>query len=129
MTGLNERLERGWKARREALGEERYAGLMKDPSKVNRRWQDFVAEYSWGECWTDPTLSPRDRSILMLGINAALGRPEEFEGHVTNALRNGLSMDEIEALLVMIGVYCGVPVGSMCHRAISNVLKQRAETE
>lgn len=129
MTSSNERLERGLKLRRQALGEVRYAELMQDPSSTNTRWQNFVAEFSWGECWSDPSLSARDRSILMLGVTSALGRPEEFEGHVVNALRNGLKEEELEPILVQIGVYCGVPIGSMCQRGIANVLKRRDQAQ
>ena len=55
-------------------------------------------------------LPPRERSILNLGMIASLGRMEEFQTHVRGALNNGMTPNEIRAVLTQIAVYCGIPV-------------------
>jgi 4-carboxymuconolactone decarboxylase len=83
-----------------------------------------VTQYCWGEAWGDDTLSPRERSILNLGMIASLGKMEEFQTHVRGALRNGLTPNEIRAVLTQIAVYCGIPVGVDCFRLAKAVLSE-----
>jgi 4-carboxymuconolactone decarboxylase len=42
---------------------------------------------------------------------ASLGKMEEFQTHVRGALNNGLTPNEIRAVLTQIMIYCGAPVG------------------
>jgi len=42
---------------------------------------------------------------------AALGKMDEFQTHVRGALGNGLTPNEVRAVLTQIAVYCGIPVG------------------
>src|SRR5215831_10080938 len=77
---------------------------------------------------SDDTLAPRERSILNLGMIASLGKMEEFQTHVRGALRNGLTPNEIRAVLTQIAVYCGVPVGVDCFRLAKAVLSEGKKT-
>ena len=67
--------------RREVLGDEYVDRAMKNADDFNKPFQEMVSEYCWGLCWTDETLSRRERSILNLGMIAALGKMHEFELH------------------------------------------------
>ncbi len=82
--------DRGLTMRRKVLGEEYVDRALKSADDFNRDFQRIVTQYCWGETWGDDTLSPRERSILNLGMIAALGKMEEFQTHVRGALRNGL---------------------------------------
>ncbi len=124
MASEETKLERGRRFRRDAFGDEVMARMAEDKSAINQRWQSFITESAWGECWSDPTLSPRERSILMLGITAGLGRPDEMEGHTRFAIKNGLNEAQLEAILVQIAVYCGVPAGNMFAKAVSKATKK-----
>jgi 4-carboxymuconolactone decarboxylase len=117
-------MEKGLAARREVLGDEYVDRAMKNADDFNRPFQEMVSEYCWGQCWTDETLSRRERSILNLGMLAALGKPHEFELHFRAALRNGLTKDELRAVLTQIAVYCGVPAGVDCFRIARQVLAE-----
>ena len=55
---------------------------------------------------------------------AALGKMPEFELHLRGALRNGLTKEELRAVLIHIAVYCGIPVGVDCFRAAKNVFAE-----
>jgi 4-carboxymuconolactone decarboxylase len=71
--------------------------------------QELVTEFCWGKIWTRPQLTPRERSLLTLGMLTALNRPHEVRIHVQGALNNGLSREEIIEVFLQAGVYCGVP--------------------
>ncbi len=119
-------MDKGLATRREVLGDEYVDRAMKNADDFNRPFQEMVSEYCWGQCWTDETLSRRERSILNLGMLAALGKPHEFELHFRAAMTNGLSKDELRAVLIQIAVYCGVPVGVDCFRIAKQVLAESA---
>lgn len=115
-------MDAGLAARRAVLGDEYVDRAMKNADDFNKPFQEIVSEYCWGLCWTDETLSRRERSILNLGMIAALGKTHEFELHLRGAIRNGLTKEELRAVLIQIAVYCGIPVGVDCFRIAKNVI-------
>jgi 4-carboxymuconolactone decarboxylase len=117
-------MDAGLAARREVLGNEYVDRAMNNADEFNKPFQEIVSEYCWGLCWTDKTLSRRERSILNLGMIAALGKMHEFELHLRGAIRNGLTQDELRAVLVQVSVYCGIPVGVDCFRTAKQVLSE-----
>ena len=118
-------LEDGLAEPRAVLGEEYVDRAMKNADGFNKRFQEIVGEYCWGLCWTDETLTRRERSILNLGMIAALGKMHEFELHFKGAITNGRTEDDLRAVLTQIAVYCGIPVGVDCFRIGKGVLDQR----
>ena len=120
-----ELMNAGVKARRAVLGDEYVDRAMKNVDDFNKPFQELVSEYCWGVCWGDETLSRRERSILNLGMIAALGKMHEFELHFRAARRNGLSDDELRAVLTQIAVYCGIPVGVDCFRTAKQVFADK----
>ncbi len=119
--------DKGVAVRRQVLGDEYVDRAMLNADDFNRGFQDLVSEYCWGVCWTDGTLTLRERSMLNLGMLAALGKEQEFELHFRGALRNGLTHDELRAILTQIMVYCGVPAGVECFRIARRVLAETAK--
>jgi 4-carboxymuconolactone decarboxylase len=114
----------GLAKRRKVLGEEYVNRALANVNDFNRDFQRLVTQYCWGEAWGDETLTPRERSILNLGMIAALGKMEEFQTHVRGALTNGLTPNEIRAVLTQITVYCGVPIGVDCFRTAKPIVDQ-----
>ena len=117
-------LDAGLGVRREVLGDEYVDRAMKNADDFNKPFQEVVSEYCWGLCWSDETLSRRERSILNLGMIAALGRMQEFELHLRGAIRNGLTREELRAVLIQIAVYCGIPAGVDCFRTAKQVIAE-----
>ena len=78
--------DRGMKMRKQVLGEEYVNKAIANVDDFNRDFQRMVTQYCWGE-WSDGTLKPRERSLLNLGMLAALGQMEEFQTHVRGALK------------------------------------------
>ncbi|MEA2989595.1 MAG: 4-carboxymuconolactone decarboxylase [Alphaproteobacteria bacterium] len=116
--------DKGMAMRRQVLGDAYVDRALEGVDDFTRDFQRLVTQYGWGETWADPTLTPRERSILNLGMIAALGKMQEFETHTRGALRNGLTPDEIRAVLTQITAYCGMPVGVDCFRVARNVINE-----
>jgi pimeloyl-ACP methyl ester carboxylesterase len=113
----------GLAVRREVLGSKYVSRALANDDAISREFQRFVTDYCWGEIWTDGRLSRRERSLLVLGMTAALGRMGEFEAHTRGALRNGITPEELASVLKQITVYCGVPAGVGAAKCIRKVLE------
>ena len=66
----------------------------------------------------------RQRSLLNLGMLAALNRGPEFELHFRAAIGNGLTIEELKDALIQISIYCGIPAGVEAHRIANKVLAE-----
>jgi 3-oxoadipate enol-lactonase/4-carboxymuconolactone decarboxylase len=115
---------RGMAVRREVLGDAHVDRAQARQTPFTARFQDFISRYAWGEIWTDPTLSRRERSMVTLTALVAHGHLDELEMHVRAARRNGLSADEIGAVLLQAGVYLGVPAANSAFAVAQRVLAE-----
>ena len=119
--------DRGLAKRRAVLGAEYVDRNLGNVNDFNRDFQRIVTQYAWGEAWGDETLSHRERSILNLGMLAALGKMEEFQSHFRGAITNGLTPNELRAVLTQIAIYCGIPVGVDCFRLAKPIIDQQGK--
>jgi 4-carboxymuconolactone decarboxylase len=128
-----ERFEEGLRVRREVLGAAHVDRSLARATEFAQPLQELVTEYCWGEVWSRPGLSRRDRSLLNLAMLTALNRLEELKLHVRGALNNGCTIEEIQEALLQTAIYCGVPAAISSFRAAEAVIdeleKERAESE
>ena len=118
----------GLAARKEVLGERYVDNAINNADDFNHDFQALVTEYCWGVCWGNDVLSRKQRSLLNLGMLAALGRSHEFELHFKGALRNGCTREELRETLTQITIYCGVPAGVESFRIARRVLAEWQES-
>jgi 3-oxoadipate enol-lactonase/4-carboxymuconolactone decarboxylase len=115
---------RGMEVRREVLGDAHVDRAQARQTPFTARFQDFISRYAWGEIWTDPTLSRRERSMITLTALVAHGHYDELAMHVRAARRNGLTPEEIGAVLLQTAVYCGVPAANSAFATAQRVLAE-----
>ena len=126
---MNERYERGLEIRRAVLGTEYVDAALASADELSRPLQDLVTEYCWGEVWSRPGLPRTTRSLLNIGILAALNRPHELQLHTAAALRNGCTEGEIVEVVLQTAIYCGVPAAVDGMRSVrAGVEAYREET-
>ena len=111
----------GMKMRRQVAGNEYVDKAMANVDDLNAT--SSIVTHTVVRAWGDDTLPPRERSILNLGMIASLGRMEEFQTHVRGALNNGMTPNEIRAVLIQIAVYCGIPCGVDCFRHAKPIIE------
>ncbi|MFJ9810904.1 3-oxoadipate enol-lactonase [Streptomyces sp. NPDC101158] len=112
----------GMAARRQVLGDAHVDRAQARQTPLTARFQDFISRYAWGEIWTDPTLSRRERSLITLTALVAHGHHDELAMHLRAARRNGLTDEEIAAALLQTAVYCGVPAANTAFAVAQRVL-------
>ncbi|WP_406496749.1 3-oxoadipate enol-lactonase [Streptomyces sp. NBC_01604] len=120
--------KRGMEVRREVLGDAHVDRAQARQTPFTARFQDFISRYAWGEIWTDPTLSRRERSMITLTALVAHGHYDELAMHVRAARRNGLTPEEIGAVLLQTAVYCGVPAANSAFATAQRVLAEEDGT-
>jgi 3-oxoadipate enol-lactonase/4-carboxymuconolactone decarboxylase len=125
-THLNGGAGRGMRVRREVLGDTHVDRAQARQTAFTARFQDFISRYAWGEIWTDPTLTRRERSMITLTALVAHGHHDELAMHVRAARRNGLTPQEIGAVLMQTAVYCGVPAANAAFAVAQRVLAEEA---
>jgi 4-carboxymuconolactone decarboxylase len=121
-----ELFEKGLEKRKSTLGAEYVEKSLAAANDFNRPFQEFVTAYCWGFGWGDETLDVKTRSMLNLTMIAALNRMQEWELHLRGAMHNGVSRDEIQAILHQIGIYCGIPTAVECFRIANRVFEEDA---
>lgn len=83
----------------------------------------------FGEIWSRPHLSLRDRQIVTLAANIALARPSGTHSHYRSARHVGLSHEEICEIMIQVGAYAGWPAMAHANRQYREVLAQERATE
>ena len=119
--------EAGLANRRGVLGAAHVERSMAAAGAFAGPWQDFITRYAWGEIWGDDTLPWKTRSLIVLSLTLALGKEEEFKLHLRPALKNGVSVAELRALLKQCAVYAGVPAANGAFRWAREVLGEELE--
>lgn len=85
-----------------------------------------IVAWAFGEIYDRPTLAPRDRQLVTLGMLTALGGCEaQLEVHINAALNVGLAPGEIVEALLHSAVYCGMPKALNATFVAKKVLGER----
>ena len=115
--------ERGLEIRREVLGIDYVDANLAGADEFMMGFQRLLTEWAWGYAWSRPGLDRKTRSMLNLAILTALGRPQELGIYVKGALSTGVSVAEIQEVLLHATVYCGTPAGRQAFLAAHEALK------
>ncbi|MBW2234028.1 MAG: carboxymuconolactone decarboxylase family protein [Deltaproteobacteria bacterium] len=79
-----------------------YCGDLPAPPAGAMAFFDLMLEQLFGEVWTRPALSLRDRRLVTMGVIAALGEREPFAIQVRSALKNGeLSPEQLREIVIL----------------------------
>ena len=121
-----ERARQGMSVRREVLGDEHVDRAVANTTAFTAPFQKFITRYAWGDIWSRPGLSRAERSIVTLAVLTALQHKSELAMHVKAALRNGLTAEQIQEVLLQVAVYAGVPAGNRAFAVAQRALAEAA---
>jgi len=79
-------------------------------------------ESVFGRLWTSPGLDRRSRSLVTWGVLIALRAEEELRIHLSIAVRNGLTRQELEEVVYHASGYTGFPAAATAGRIGREVL-------
>lgn len=117
-------IENGLRVRTEVMGEAFVQRAIDNTTELTAPLQEWINEHAWGSTWQREEVLPRStRSLVTLGMLAALKAPTELKGHVRGALNNGCSVAEIQEVLLHSVVYCGAPAAQEAFRAAQEAIE------
>jgi len=86
---------------------------------------ELTDDVLFGDVWQRPGLSKRDRSLATVTALIALNRTEQLPFHLTRALENGLTKDELIELITHLAFYSGWPNSMSAVRIAKDVFANR----
>ena len=116
--------DKGLKLRKELFGADAVEQRMAALGEFGEPLQHIINAYAYGDIWSRPGLPMSTKSLAMIAMMAAAGKPAELRVHLKGALQNGCSPEEIREVLLLVALYCGIPTGNEAHRAAVEVLKE-----
>jgi len=119
------RYDDGLRTRREVLGAEYVDRSLASQDEFGRPLQELLNTHCWNDVWNRPGLPRKIRSLLNLGMLAALNRPHELKTHLNGALNNGVTKQEIQEVFLQVAIYCGMPAAVEAFRCAREVFKER----
>ena len=120
----SEKFKAGMAVRRKVLGDAYVDASLEKMTDFTRDLQTVITEHAWGDIWTRPGLTLRERSLINISILSALNRPHELELHLRGAINNGCTTDEIREALMQTAVYAGLPSGLDSFRVARRVFEE-----
>ena len=117
--------EKGLAKRKATLGTEYVEASLNNADDFSRPFQEAMTAWCWGFGWGDECIDAKTRSMMNLTMIGALGKMTEWELHCRGAIKNGVSKEELRAIIHVIGIYCGVPQALECMRAARKVLDEQ----
>ena len=109
MTDTRDLYARGLKRRKKMLGDADVEKRMAAAGAFGAPLQNIINAYVYGDVWERDALPDATRSLVMLAITAASNRPTEFRVHAKGALANGCTAAQVQDVLLLIAMYCGIP--------------------
>jgi 4-carboxymuconolactone decarboxylase len=120
---MNEKYDKGMARRREVLGDEHVDRAIANTTDLDRDFQTWITEKVWGDLWTRPGVSTRDRSLVTIAILAALGH-DELGLHLRAARDNGVAPEEVGEVLLHVATYAGVPAANHAFAMFKDVYSE-----
>jgi 4-carboxymuconolactone decarboxylase len=117
----NELYARGLRRRKKMFGEAEVAQRMSASGEFGAPLQNIINAYVYGDIWERTGLPDAVRSLVMLGITAAGNRPAEFRVHAKGALANGCTREQVQDVLLLVAMYCGIPSAIETNRIAAEV--------
>ena len=101
-------------------------GTMMNQKELYQDLYDLSVGYLFGEIWSRPHLSIRDRELITMACNIALARPNGTHSHYRSAKHIGVTHEEIMELIIQVGHYAGWPAIAHAILQFEQVLKEDA---
>jgi 4-carboxymuconolactone decarboxylase len=121
-----DRFKDGMATRRAVLGDSHVDRMEAGKNGFDGAFQDLITEAAWGHVWSRPGWSKRERSIVTIGLLAALGHYEEMAMHVRATARTGATEEDIREVLLHVAIYAGVPTANQAIKVAKQALAEVA---
>ncbi len=117
---------RGLKLRIDMFGREAVEKRMSAFGEFGKPLQHIINASAYGDVWSRSALPAATKSLVMIAMMAASGYEKELGVHIRGALKNGCNAEQIQEVLLLLALYCGIPAANEAHRIAADILRERA---
>ncbi len=117
--------DRGMKLRIDMFGRDSVERRMNAFGEFGKPLQHIINAYAYGDVWSRSALPPATKSLAMVAMMAAAGHANELRVHLKGALKNGCTPEQIQEILLLLTMYCGIPAANEAHRIAADVLREQ----
>ncbi len=128
MVEISELYARGLERRKRMLGEREVEKRIAASGEFGMPLQNIINAYVYGDIWERQGLTDAMRSLVMLAITAAANRPAEFRVHAKGALANGCTMAQVQDVLLLVAMYCGIPAANETTQIAAEIFGHPSES-
>ncbi|KEA65765.1 4-carboxymuconolactone decarboxylase [Marinobacterium lacunae] len=86
------------------------------------RFAQLTDELLFGDIWQRTALTPRERSLVTVAALIALTRVAQQPFHMSKALENGLTDQELAEVITHLAFYCGWPCAASALGSLQEVI-------
>ena len=116
--------ERGLKLRVDMFGRDAVEKRMNAFGDFGKPLQHIINAYAYGDVWQRSALPPAVKSLARVAMMAAGGHQNELRVHLKGAVKNGCTAEQIQEVLLLLAMYCGIPAANEAHRIAADVLRE-----
>src|SRR5437588_9397634 len=116
--------DRGLDLRTKMFGREAVEKRSNAFGEFGKPLQHIINAYAYGDVWSRSALPPNVKSLAMVAMMAAAGHQNELRVHLKGAVKNGCTLEEIQEVLLLLALYCGIPAANEAHRIAAEVLRE-----
>jgi 4-carboxymuconolactone decarboxylase len=126
MTDTGNLYARGLARRKRMFGDADVEKRMAASGEFGAPLQNIINAYAYGDVWQRTALPPATKSLVMIAMMAAAKQPNELGVHLRGALKNGCTAEQIQEVLLLLTLYCGIPSAIDAHRIAADVLREHS---
>ena len=127
MTNDTDQHDRGLKLRTEMFGREAVDARMNAFGEFGKPLQHIINAYAYGDVWSRTALPLATKSLVMVAMMAAAGHQKELGVHIRGALKNGCTAEQLQEVLLLLALYCGIPAANEAHRIAAEILREHKQ--
>ena len=117
---------RGLRLRTEMFGAAAVEGRVAALGEFGAPLQHIINAYAYGDVWSRQALPMGVKSLAMVAMMAGAGRAAELGVHLRGAVKAGCTAEQIQEILLLVAMYCGIPAANEAHRIAVEVLRESA---
>jgi 4-carboxymuconolactone decarboxylase len=86
----------------------------------------YIVEFVYGDIYSRPGLSVRDREIAAVATLVALGRSSQLPQHLRASLKAGLTPDELREVILQTATIAGFPPAMNAMSTLKTIVAEQA---
>ncbi len=119
----DELYNQGMQTRRSVLGDAHVDKAEANKTNFDSDFQEYITRNAWGDVWSRPGLTKRERSLIVIALMTALGHDEELAMHIRATKNTGATNEDVKEVLLQTAVYTGVPAANRAFKIAKEILE------